>query len=118
MGTASVQIVEGNPHLRSLLGWHLQQDGYRVYQAGDVAHARPVFQTHQPHLVILDSQLPDGDGLDLCQWFQSQGQPLILILSARSTETDIVRGLKAGADDYLTKPFGRWLTPFSAPCRT
>ncbi|MGB3311969.1 MAG: response regulator transcription factor [Nodosilinea sp.] len=106
MGSVSVQIVEGNPHLRSLLGWHLQQAGYRVFQSSDIVRTRDVFQNRQPDLVILDSQLPDGNGVELCKWLHSQGQPLIMILSACNTETDIVTGLRAGADDYLTKPFG------------
>ena len=106
MGSVSVQIIEGNPHLRSLLGWHLQQAGYRVFQSADVARTRDLYQTRQPDLVILDSQLPDGDGVELCKWLHSQGQPLIMILSACNTETDIVAGLRAGADDYMTKPFG------------
>jgi two-component system, OmpR family, response regulator len=106
VGSVSVQIIEGNPHLRSLLGWHLQQAGYRVFQSADVARTREVFQGRQPDLVILDSQLPDGDGVELCKWLHSHGQPLIMILSACGTETDIVNGLRAGADDYMTKPFG------------
>ncbi|MEA5450339.1 response regulator transcription factor [Leptolyngbya sp. CCNP1308] len=106
MGAVSVQIIEGNPHLRSLLGWHLQQAGYRVFQSADVVRTRDIFQSRQPDLVILDSQLPDGDGVELCKWLHSQGQPLIMILSACNTETDIVTGLRAGADDYMTKPFG------------
>ena len=68
--------------------------------------ARETFQDRHPTLIVLDSQLPDGDGLELCRWLQGQGQPLVLILSARNTEADIVAGLRAGADDYLTKPFG------------
>ncbi|MBV9387044.1 MAG: response regulator transcription factor [Chroococcidiopsidaceae cyanobacterium CP_BM_ER_R8_30] len=106
MGSACIQIVEGNPHLRSLLGWHLQQANYRVYQAAGVYQAREVFLTRQPALIILDTELPDGDGIEFCRWLQQQQQPLILLLSARNTEADIVTGLKAGADDYLTKPFG------------
>ena len=106
MASVSVQIVESNPHLRSLLGWHLQQVGYRVYQAASLYQAREVFQLRQPTLVILDAELPDGDGLEFCRWLLRQQQPYILMLSARNTEADIVAGLKAGADDYLTKPFG------------
>lgn len=106
MGAVSVQIIEGNPHLRSLLGWHLQQAGYRVFQSADIVRTRDLYQARQPDLVILDSQLPDGDGVELCKWLHSQGQPLIMILSACNTETDIVAGLRAGADDYVTKPFG------------
>lgn len=60
----------------------------------------------QPTLVIVDAELPDGDAFEFCGWLMRQQQPLILMLSARNTETDIVAGLKAGADDYLTKPFG------------
>ncbi len=105
VGSVCIEIVERNPHLRSLLSWHLQQVGYRVHQAASLYQAREVFLTRQPTLVILDSELPDGDGIDFCHWLQRQ-QPLILMLSARNTEADIVAGLKAGADDYLTKPFG------------
>ncbi|HSM83169.1 MAG TPA: response regulator transcription factor [Nodosilinea sp.] len=127
MGSVSIQIIEGNPHLRSLLGWHLQQAGYRVFQSADIVRTRDVFQNRQPDLVILDSQLPDGDGVELCKWLHGQGQPLIMILSACNTETDIVTGLRAGADDYMTKPFGmqefmarvealtRRVRPMSAP---
>jgi two-component system, OmpR family, response regulator len=103
---ASIQIVEGNPHLRSLLGWHLQQVGYWVHQSVDLHQARDVFLHRQPNLIILDSELPDGDGLEFCHWLQLQRQSLILMLSARTAEIDIVTGLRAGADDYLTKPFG------------
>ncbi len=106
VGSVCIQIVEGNPHLRSLLGWHLQQVGYWVHQSADLQQARDVFQARQPHLVILDSELPDGDGVEFCRWLQQQRQTLILMLSARSAEADIVAGLRAGADDYLTKPFG------------
>lgn len=106
MGSACISIIEGNPHLRSLLGWHLQQAGYTVYQSADIYQGRELFYTRQPTLVILDTELPDGDGLEFCRWLQQQKQPLILMLSARTTESDIVVGLRAGADDYLSKPFG------------
>jgi two-component system OmpR family response regulator len=106
VSSVCVQIVEGNPHLRSLLGWHLQQIGCWVHQSADLQQARDVFLHRQPNLVILDSELPDGDGLEFCRWLQQQRQALILMLSARNTESDIVAGLRAGADDYLTKPFG------------
>ena len=103
MSSVCIEIVEGNPHLRSLLCWHLQQVGYRVYQAASIYQARDVFLTRQPTLIVLDTELADGDGLEFCRWLQRQQQPLILMLSIRNTETDIVTGLKAGADDYLTK---------------
>lgn len=105
MGLNSVCIVEGNPHLRSLLGWHLQQVGHLVHQAADIQHAREIFYTREPVLMIVEAELPDGSGLEFCRWLQQQ-KSLILMLSARDTEADIVQGLRAGADDYLTKPFG------------
>ncbi|PAX57234.1 response regulator transcription factor [Brunnivagina elsteri] len=106
MGSVCIEIVEGNPHLRSLLGWHLQQLNYRVHQSASIYQAREVFLSNQPTLVILDADLPEGDGMEFCRWLYQQQQPLILMLSARNSEGDIVAGLKAGADDYLSKPFG------------
>jgi two-component system OmpR family response regulator len=101
-----LSIVEGNPHLRSLLGWHLQQAGYLVQQCAGLQQARQAFASRQPTVAVIDSDLPDGDGIELCRWLFQQRQSMILILSARNGEQDIVQGLKAGADDYLTKPFG------------
>jgi two-component system OmpR family response regulator len=106
VASVCVQIVEGNQHLRSLLGWHLQQAGYWVAQCANIHQARETFYSRQPALVIIDSDLPDGDGVEFCRWLQQQRHSLIFMLSARNTEADIVAGLKAGADDYLTKPFG------------
>lgn len=106
MTSAHILIVESNPHLRSLLGWHLQQSGYVVSQSASLQQGKDGFRRHQPALVIIDSNLPDGDGLELSHWLYEQQKSLVLLLSARNTEQDVVRGLKAGADDYLTKPFG------------
>ncbi len=102
----SVEIVEGNPNLGSLLGWHLQQLGYTVYQAASLHQAKTVFLKHQPSLTVIDADLPDGNGLELCTWVHQQQRSLIFMLSARTSELDVVAGLRAGADDYLTKPFG------------
>jgi two-component system OmpR family response regulator len=101
-----ISVVEGNTHLRSLLSWHLQQAGYLVQQCSGFQQARQAFQHQLPTLAIVDSDLTDGDGLDLCRFLYQQHQSMVLILSAKNTENDIVQGLKAGADDYLTKPFG------------
>ena len=106
MSSIHVQIVESNPHLRSLLGWHLQQVGYQVQQSADLRQAREGVKGDLADLIILDSDMSDGDGIEFCRWLRSQHPTLVLILSAHNTEADVVRGLKAGADDYLTKPFG------------
>jgi two-component system, OmpR family, response regulator len=103
----SIQIVEANPHLRSLLGWHLQQAGYEVFLSGDFAQAKELFYHRKPAFTILSTDLASQEGLEFCRWLRQQSsQGLILMLSSRSTETEIVEGLRAGADDYLTKPFG------------
>ncbi|MBP0020795.1 MAG: response regulator transcription factor [Cyanobacteria bacterium SBLK] len=106
MGSVQILIIQGNPHLRSLLGWHLQQAGYICQQADTIERARGILAHRQPPLVVLDSDLPDGDGIELCRWLYRQKQSLILVLSARTNQSDIVAGLEAGADDYLKKPFG------------
>lgn len=106
MTSLRILIIEENPNLRSLLGWHLQQEGYLVSQAADIRSAKDKLHQIQPSLIILEAELPSGNSLEFCQWLQQHQQSLILILSARNTEADIVAGLKAGADDYLTKPFG------------
>ncbi|MFN9173970.1 MAG: response regulator transcription factor [Synechocystis sp.] len=106
MNPVYISVVEGNPHLRSLLSWHLQQAGYLVQQCSGFHQARQAFNQQLPTLAIIDSDLTDGDGIELCRFLYQQHQSMVLILSAKNTENDIVQGLKAGADDYLTKPFG------------
>jgi two-component system, OmpR family, response regulator len=101
-----IQIIEGNHNLRSLLAWHLHQAGYQVQQSPNLAQARQSCADGLPDLAILDSDLPDGEGIDFCQWLYPQGQSLILMLSARIREIDVVTALGAGVDDYLKKPFG------------
>lgn len=102
----SIQVVESNVNLRSLLSWNLQQAGYRVSQCADMLSARDSFQSQQPGLVVLEAEFAGGQGIQLCHWLRNQGYPLILMLSARTSEKEVVAGLQAGADDYLKKPFG------------
>jgi len=106
VNSVTVQIIEANPHLRSLLGWHLQQIGYGVCQSANLMQGQSLFEKRQPDLVILDGDLGEGKGLEFCRWLRRQSQVMIFILSNRSLECDIVEGLKAGADDYLCRPFG------------
>jgi two-component system, OmpR family, response regulator len=106
VGALHILITEANPHLRSLLGWHLQQAGYVISLTSSIQQAQEVFNQQQPEMVVIDSDLPDGNGLSLCQWLQRQPSTRILMLSAQDSEAKIVEGLKAGADDYITKPFG------------
>ena len=106
MTSVHIQLVAGNPHLRSLLSWHLQQGGYSITQATGVRQAQEQSRRQPPGLVILDSELSDGTGLELCRWLRSSSSVLIMMISAKNTELDVVEGLRAGADDYISKPFG------------
>jgi two-component system OmpR family response regulator len=77
-----------------------------VQQSPSLEHAYQCCAAGFPTLVIVDSDLPDGEGIEFCQWLAPQGQSLILMLSARIREIDLVTALQAGVDDYLKKPFG------------
>ncbi len=101
-----IHVLEGNQNLRMLLTWHLQQAGYQVRQSATLAQAYQSCDRELPTLAIVDSDLPDGEGIEFCQWLYPQGNTLILMLSARTREIDLVNALQAGVDDYLKKPFG------------
>jgi len=101
-----IHVIEGNHNLRSLLAWHLQQVGYQVQQSPTLEHAYQRCEAGLPTLAIVDSDLPDGNGIEFCQWLYAQGNSSILMLSARIREIDVVTALEAGVDDYLKKPFG------------
>ncbi len=101
-----IHIIEGNHNLRSLLAWHLQQLGYQIQQSPTLEHADRVYGEGLPMLIVVDSDLPDGEGIEFCQRLSPQGITPILMLSARIREIDVVTALQAGVDDYLKKPFG------------
>ena len=101
-----VLIVDDELAIRKFLRIALQANGYRTTEAetarGGLSHAA----TDRPDLILLDLGLPDGDGIDVVRQIREWGTMPILILSARGQEQSKVLALDAGADDYLTKPFG------------
>ena len=101
-----VLLVEDELHIRRFLRSALEGEGCRVWEAATLQRGLLEVASRQPDLVILDLGLPDGDGVQLVQELRSWSQLPVLILSARSDEINKVRALDAGADDYLTKPFG------------
>ena len=101
-----IHVIEGNHNLRSLLTWHLHQAGYHVQPAATLAQAYQNCDRALPTLAIVDSDLPDGEGVEFCKWLYPQGNSLMLMLSARIRDLDLVTALQAGVDDYLKKPFG------------
>jgi len=103
-----IAVVEDEPDIRSLVVLHLKKEGF---QTEAFESAKPFFRSldkRRPALVILDLMLPDMDGLDITRTLKRRDDWAslpIIILTAKSTETDKVLGLELGADDYLTKPF-------------
>lgn len=101
-----ILLVDDNPDLLALLCQTLQGAGYtRLRTAGTCAQARAAFAQGKPGLVVLDINLPDGDGFSLFRELNGAGEIPVLFLSARDADADRLFGLGLGADDYLTKPF-------------
>ncbi len=101
-------LVEDEPAIREMLGYSLQRAGFDVVAAEDVAAARRLVADRLPDLIILDWMLPDVSGVEYARALkrdEATREVPIIMLTARVEEDDKVRGLDAGADDYMTKPF-------------
>ncbi len=101
-----VLVVEDEPQMRRFIRASLTSHGYRIVEAASAAEAVALMTTQPPDLVLLDLGLPDGDGIDVAKRLREWSRVPIIVLSARGREDDKVAALDAGADDYLTKPFG------------
>jgi two-component system KDP operon response regulator KdpE len=101
-----VLVVEDEPQVRRFLRAALTSHGYRLVEAGGVREGEQLATSHNPDVYLLDLGLPDGDGIDLVRRLREWSHTPIIVLSARGREEDKVNALDAGADDYLTKPFG------------
>ncbi|MFK4083012.1 response regulator [Kribbella sp. NPDC020789] len=101
-----VLVVDDEPQIVRALQINLKARGYEVHLAGTGTAALKVAAQHPPELVILDLGLPDFDGVDVIRGLRGWTEAPILVLSGRTDQTDKVEALDAGADDYVTKPFG------------
>ena len=101
-----VLVVDDEPQIVRALQINLKARGYEVHLAGSGTAALKVAAQHPPELVILDLGLPDLDGVDVIRGLRGWTEAPILVLSGRTDSTDKVEALDAGADDYVTKPFG------------
>jgi len=101
-----VLIVEDEPHIRRFLRAALESEHCQVGEAPNATRGLIEAGTRKPDLVLIDLGLPDGDGADMIRQLRMWSTVPVLVLSARSDEADKVAALDAGADDYLTKPFG------------
>ena len=103
--TPHLLLVDDERSIREPLAQYLTKQGLRVTQAGDAESARMRLAAYAIDLVILDIMMPGEDGLSLCRHIRETGDTPVILLTARSEETDRIVGLEMGADDYVVKPF-------------
>jgi two-component system, OmpR family, KDP operon response regulator KdpE len=103
---STILVVEDEPEIRRFLRSSLGADGYRVVEAESGSRGAVDAGTHKPDLAIVDLGLPDIDGVEVIRRIRSWSPMPILVLSARAQERSKIEALDAGADDYVTKPFG------------
>src|SRR5262245_5265795 len=99
-------LVEDERQIRRFVRTALETEGFQIVESDTVRQGLIDAGTRKPDIVILDLGLPDGDGIDFIRDVRAWSQMPIVVLSARVEETDKIEALDAGADDYLTKPFG------------
>ena len=103
--TKKILVVDDDHAIRQLVQRFLTQNNYLVESAPDAKTARNIFKQFKPELVILDVNLPDESGLNLCAEMRSQSNVFVLMLTCLTDADDVLEGFNRGADDYLTKPF-------------
>jgi two-component system, OmpR family, phosphate regulon response regulator PhoB len=104
----SVLIVEDEAAIVTMLRYNLEREGFRVYTTGDGDEAITMVKEYKPDIIVLDWMLPSKTGVEICKelrWNNQTKNIPIIMLSARGEEGDRIRGLDAGADDYMVKPF-------------
>jgi DNA-binding response OmpR family regulator len=107
MSAARILVVDDEADIRRLVVELLERAGHRVDQAGDGREALRTLHANPPDLVVLDVSMPELDGWQTLERIRDLSDVPVLMLTARGAELERVRGLQAGADDYVTKPFGR-----------
>jgi two-component system KDP operon response regulator KdpE len=106
MPSPTVVVIEDEPQIRRFVRTALEAEGWLVHEADTAKKGLTEAGTRKPDLLVLDLGLPDGNGLDVIRDVRGWSAVPIIVLSARSDEADKIAALDAGADDYLTKPFG------------
>ena len=107
-GSALVLVVDDEPAQRALLSYNLEAAGFRVVTAQDGEEALLLIAEESPDVILLDWMLPRVSGIEVCRQIRARseaGGSAVIMVSARSDESDLIRGLETGADDYITKPY-------------
>ncbi len=102
---AKILVIDDEPSILNLVTSYLKADGYEVYTAGDGPSGLKAARVYKPDLVVLDVMLPGMDGIELLACLRRESNVYVILLTARTEETDKIVGLTVGADDYVTKPF-------------
>jgi DNA-binding response OmpR family regulator len=103
--SARILVAEDDPKQANLVRVYLEREGHSVLVVGDGRTALEQARVRKPDLVVLDVMMPQVDGLDVCRILRGESEVPILLLTARTTEDDMLLGLDVGADDYITKPY-------------
>ncbi len=103
--SARILVVDDDAALAEMIGIVLRSEGYDVFDCYNGNEAFRAFQSYEPNLVLLDVMLPGKNGFEICEAIRRVSNVPIVMLTARSDTEDVVRGLEAGADDYVPKPF-------------
>jgi DNA-binding response OmpR family regulator len=107
LSAAQILIVEDDEVIMGTLAYDLSRAGYGVSQATTGAEALSLARKMRPDLILLDLMLPDESGIEVCERVRELDEDVVIVMiTAKDSEEDIVRGFEAGADDYVTKPFG------------
>lgn len=105
MPTAKILVIDDEQNVIELIAAYLRPEGYEVHSATDGPSGLKAARAFRPDLVVLDVMLPGMDGIELLSRLRKESDVYVILLTARSDETDKLVGLSVGADDYLTKPF-------------
>lgn len=100
-----ILLIEDDHELNQALCYALCKEHYEVYSAGSMQEAKEQYAAAPPDLILLDVNLPDGEGFLFCRWVKEQGDIPVIFLTARDLEEDALTGFDAGAEDYVVKPF-------------
>ena len=102
---AKILVIDDEPSITNLVKAYLKPEGYEVYTAADGNAGLKAARAFKPDLIILDVMLPGMDGIELLSRLRRESDVYVILLTARTEETDKIVGLSVGADDYVTKPF-------------
>lgn len=105
MSSAKILVVDDEPSIVNLVSAYLKPEGYEVYTASDGPSGLKAARAFKPDLIVLDIMLPGMDGLEVLSRLRRESDAYVILLTARTEETDKIVGLSVGADDYVTKPF-------------